>query len=47
MPLKLFESDRTNKIALLIILIALIAASTILISVVVIYFASLEEIGGG
>jgi len=47
MPLKLFENDRTNKIILFIILIALITASAILVSVVVIYFVSLEETGGG
>jgi len=47
MPLKLFENDRTNKIILFIILIALITASAILVSVVVIYFVPLEETGGG
>ena len=47
MPLKLFENDRTNKIILFIILIALITASAILVSAVVIYFVSLEETGGG
>ncbi|MBY8980229.1 MAG: hypothetical protein KGD72_07545 [Candidatus Lokiarchaeota archaeon] len=47
MPLKIFENDRTNKIILFIILIALITASAILVSVVVIYFVSLEETGGG
>ncbi len=47
MPIKLLENDRTNKIILYIILIALIATATILISMVVMYFASLEETGGG
>ena len=47
MPLKLFENDRTNKIVLFIILIALITASAILVSIVVIYLVSLEETGGG
>ncbi|MHA1240226.1 MAG: hypothetical protein ACTSQU_05470 [Promethearchaeota archaeon] len=47
MPLKLFENDRTNKIVLYIILIALIATSAILVSILVIYLISLEETGGG
>ena len=47
MPLKLFENDRTNKIVLFIILIALITASAILVSIVVTYLVSLEETGGG
>jgi Na+-transporting NADH:ubiquinone oxidoreductase subunit NqrC len=47
MPLKLFENDRTNKIVLFIILIALITASAILVSIVVMYLVSLEETGGG
>jgi len=47
MPLKLFENDRTNKIVLFIILIALITASAILVSMIVIYYVSLEETGGG
>jgi len=47
MPLKLFENDRTNKIVLFIILIELITASAILVSMIVIYFVSLEDTGGG
>jgi len=47
MLLKLFENDRTNKIVLFIILIALITASAILVSMIVIYYVSLEETGGG
>ncbi len=47
MPLKLFENDRTNKIVLLIILIALLTVSVILVSIVVMYLVSLEETGGG
>ena len=47
MPIKLLENDRTNKIILYIVLIALIATATILISMVVMSFASLEETGGG
>jgi len=47
MPLKLFENDRTNKIVLYIILIALITTSAILVSIIVIYLVSLEETGGG
>jgi len=47
MPLKLFENKRTNKIILYIILIALIATSAILISMIVMYYVSLEETGGG
>jgi Na+-transporting NADH:ubiquinone oxidoreductase subunit NqrC len=47
MPLKLFENDRTNKTVLFIILIALITASAILVSIVVMYLVSLEETGGG
>jgi len=47
MPLKLFENDRTNKIILYIILIALITASAIIVSMVIIYLVSLEETGGG
>jgi len=44
MPLILFENERTNKIILFIILIA---ASAILVSILVIYFESLEDTGGG
>ncbi len=47
MPLKLFENDRTNKIVLYIILIALVTTSAILVSLLVIYLVSLEETGGG
>jgi len=47
MPLKLFENDRTNKIILYIILIALITASAIIVSIVIIFLVSLEETGGG
>jgi len=47
MTLKLFENERTNKIILYIILIALITISAILVSILVIYFISLEETGGG
>jgi len=47
MPLKIVENDRTNKIILNIVLIALVATAVILISIVVMYFASLEETGGG
>ncbi len=47
MRLKLFENDRINKIVLYIILIALIATLTVIISLIVIYFGSLEEAGGG
>jgi len=47
MPLKLFENDRTNKIILYAILAALIIASTILISMIVVYYVSLEDTGGG
>ena len=47
MPLKLFENDRTNKIILYIILIALITASVIIVSMVILYLVSLEETGGG
>ncbi len=47
MSIKLFKNDRTNKIILFIILIALITASAILVSIIVIYFVSLEDPGGG
>jgi len=47
MPLKLFENDRINKIIVYIVLIALGVTAVILISMVVMYFASLEETGGG
>ena len=47
MPLKLFENDRTNKIILYVILAALLIASTILISMTVVYYVSLEDTGGG
>jgi len=47
MPLKLFENDRTNKIILYVILAVLIIASTILISMIVVYYVSLEDAGGG
>jgi len=47
MPLKLFENDRTNKIALYIILIALITTSAIMVSILIVYLVSLEETGGG
>jgi len=47
MPLKLVENDRTNKIILFIILIALITTSVIFVSMVVMYLVSLEETGGG
>ncbi len=47
MKLKLFENDRTNKIILFIILIALITVSAIIISMVILYLVSLEDTGGG
>ncbi len=47
MRLKLSENDRTNRVILFIILIALITTSVIVISVVANYFISLEETGGG
>ena len=47
MSLKLFKNDRTNKIVLYIILIALITISAIVVSIIVIYLISLEETGGG
>jgi len=47
MPFKILENDRTNKIILYIVLIALVVTAVILVSMVVIYFASLEETGGG
>jgi len=47
MRLKLFENDRTNKIILYVILTALILASTILISMIVVYYVFLEDAGGG
>jgi len=47
MSLKLVKNDRTNKIILFIILIAMIAVSVILVSILVIYLVSLEEPGGG
>jgi len=47
MSLKLFKNERTNKIVLFIILIALITVSVILVSIVVMYLVSLEETGGG
>jgi len=47
MSLKLFKNDRTNKIILIIILIALITGSVIVVSTIVLYLASLEEPGGG
>jgi hypothetical protein len=46
MPIRLFENERTNKIVLYIILIALITTSAILISIIVFYNVSLEETGG-
>jgi len=47
MSLKLFKNERTNKIILFIILIALITVSAILVSIVVTYLVSLEDPGGG
>lgn len=47
MAIKLFKNERTNKIILSTIIIALIVTSAVLISMIVIYFASLEETGGG
>jgi hypothetical protein len=47
MPLKLFENERSNKIILYIILIALITTSAILIFMIVMHYVSLEETGGG
>jgi len=47
MSLKLFKNDRTNKIVLYIILIALITISAILVSLIVVFLVSLEETGGG
>ena len=47
MSLKLFKNDRTNKIVLYIILIALITISAIVVSIIVMYLISLEETGGG
>jgi len=47
MSLKLFKNDRTNKIVLYVILIALIAASVVIVSIIVIYLVSLEDSGGG
>jgi len=47
MSLKLFKNDRTNKIVLYIILIALITITAIVVPIIVIYLISLEETGGG
>ncbi|MHA2289089.1 MAG: hypothetical protein ACXABG_09905 [Promethearchaeota archaeon] len=47
MSIRLFENERTNKIVLYIILIALIATAVIMISLIVIYYVSIEDIGGG
>jgi hypothetical protein len=47
MPLKILENERTKKLILLIIVVVLIISSTIIISVVLTYFTSLEDIGGG
>jgi len=47
MTIKLVKNERTNKIILSIIFIALIVASAVLISIIIMYFASLEETGGG
>jgi len=47
MQIKLFENDRTNKIILNIILIAIIITLGVLVSLLILYFTSLEETGGG
>ncbi|NVM18532.1 MAG: hypothetical protein HWN80_12520 [Candidatus Lokiarchaeota archaeon] len=47
MPIRLLKNERTNKILLYIILIALIITSAILISMILYHYISLEDTGGG
>ena len=47
MPLKVFENRKANRIILYIVLTALIITSAILISLIIYYYVSLEDTGGG